>query len=305
MTLNEFIKQIFENPSPHDLSVEEKAIWIYQNHFCRRVSNDEMSSPRRRGSPDVHEIPAFAGMTKGTDQEDFFDMISKKSQTLTTWIDIDASKKENDEITTTFQGLNIKARRGEWRTQNKKIQLRFPHFILGDDSWFRCYFHDGFGKNKKATARLYLNIVPEAVPYLSEECRKLLKPISENMMSIKAATNLRYYQLRRDPCVIYFQKRKEPYIPFVLRPLIQKIQKLKSLRDENMPLTCHLAPGVSYAEEPRENGMSFGMHRCRIIAQALQEQSRMTNLQDWICAIDDEWRRHGLMPDTPWRSSKS
>lgn len=68
------------------------------------------------------------------------------------------------------------------------------------------------------------------------------------------------------------------------------------------PALClPVAPGIAVSEDPR-NGMSFGAHRCRLIARALtQKPTRRDRLQ----AIAEAFVDHGIDPAAPHRSARS
>jgi hypothetical protein len=69
------------------------------------------------------------------------------------------------------------------------------------------------------------------------------------------------------------------------------------LRPVAPPLCLPLAPGVGVAEYP-ENGMTFGEHRCHLVALALRHPS---SAGDPLRAIAAVFRAHGIDPATPYR----
>ncbi|MGH8963606.1 MAG: T3SS effector HopA1 family protein, partial [Jatrophihabitantaceae bacterium] len=71
------------------------------------------------------------------------------------------------------------------------------------------------------------------------------------------------------------------------------------LEDTRPPLSLPLAPGVGLAADP-DNGMTFGEHRCHLIALALAPQhAREAPFE----AIAEAFRTHGVDPAEPYRSS--
>jgi hypothetical protein len=67
------------------------------------------------------------------------------------------------------------------------------------------------------------------------------------------------------------------------------------LRPESPPLCLPVAPGVAVAQYP-DNGMTFGEHRCHLLALALR--GRRPSLAE----IADVFAAHGVDPSTPYRN---
>jgi hypothetical protein len=70
------------------------------------------------------------------------------------------------------------------------------------------------------------------------------------------------------------------------------------LRDADVPLCLPLAPGAALGRAPG-NGMSFGEHRCHLVALALRTA---TARRDPLAAVADVFRTHGVDPAHPYRS---
>jgi hypothetical protein len=68
-----------------------------------------------------------------------------------------------------------------------------------------------------------------------------------------------------------------------------------ALRPDTPPLCLPLAPGASIAEQP-SNGMTFGEHRCHLVALALGDLSRK---QEPLRAIAGAFSSHGVDPARP------
>jgi hypothetical protein len=74
------------------------------------------------------------------------------------------------------------------------------------------------------------------------------------------------------------------------------------LRPDTPPLCLPVAPGIAVAEYP-DNGMTFGEHRCNLVALALgalHPARQGSELQ----AIADVFRAHGVDPSAPHRSAR-
>lgn len=70
------------------------------------------------------------------------------------------------------------------------------------------------------------------------------------------------------------------------------------LRPDSPPLCLPVAPGIALAQYP-DNGMSFGEHRCHLLALALAVASGGATALD---AIAEVFAAHGVDPSAPYRS---
>jgi hypothetical protein len=65
------------------------------------------------------------------------------------------------------------------------------------------------------------------------------------------------------------------------------------------PLTCRLAAGVAWADDPGD-GSSFGEHRCRLLAQAACETpASLSSASRWRSAAARAFQREGLDLERP------
>ena len=72
-----------------------------------------------------------------------------------------------------------------------------------------------------------------------------------------------------------------------------------ALRTDTSPLCLPLAPGAALAEQPG-NGMTFGEHRCHLVALALAGLvPRTSERQDSLAAIANVFSAHGVDPTRP------
>jgi hypothetical protein len=67
------------------------------------------------------------------------------------------------------------------------------------------------------------------------------------------------------------------------------------LRTDTPPLCLPVARGVAVAQYP-DNGMTFGEHRCHLLALALRRPGRS------LGEIADVFAAHGVDPSRPYRS---
>jgi hypothetical protein len=71
------------------------------------------------------------------------------------------------------------------------------------------------------------------------------------------------------------------------------------LRADSPPLCLPVAPGVAVAQYP-DNGMTFGEHRCHLVAMALRSAGDGAALS----TIADVFSAHGVDPATPYRMAR-
>jgi hypothetical protein len=109
---------------------------------------------------------------------------------------------------------------------------------------------------------------------------------------------------RADATVLYVTRG---FIPIVAR-IIQLLPAAASagLRPRVPLFTWRLRPGVGVAEEPH-NGESFGMHRCRLVAEGIVDawKRRERTLEDRLRAVAQRFHRHGLLLDRPYLNAGS
>ncbi len=118
--------------------------------------------------------------------------------------------------------------------------------------------------------RIYWNIQPKGAALLIEQITKLLNdyriPFNFKCLNHPDLFN------RSDSAVLYFDKTDLSIINSILPIIIQAVQPY--LKREVPLFTDILHPGVSRAEDPGD-GQSFGMSRCKIIAEALVTLSKL------------------------------
>ena len=168
------------------------------------------------------------------------------------------------------------------------------YFLYGEtlgDLWddhhlLRFYFH--------ATAEG----APPLLEYLTTELDRFQVPFR-----MKALIEPCMY-FRTDAIVLYLARRfQQIAVRIMLRMPVEAAGRLRAAT----PLfTLPVAPGIGLAEEPN-TGESFGMHRCRLTAEALVEawKSGVTSVAGRIAAIETQFRAAGLNLDSPYLSPSS
>ena len=162
-----------------------------------------------------------------------------------------------------------------------------------------CYF--AFGETAAPSDyldifRLYWNIdstgVLDLLPRVSRDLNRFQVPFQ-----LKCPVWPQGYK-RRDAAVLYVKKRFYP----IVRELASAWQKECSGHMRNgVPLfSLALAPGLGLAEDP-ESGESFGMHRCRHLAEVIWN-AHNTGVPESqrLQALKEHFRQHGLDFNRPY-----
>ncbi len=115
---------------------------------------------------------------------------------------------------------------------------------------------------------------------------------------IKVLNNPRLY-VRNDAGVLYIAKRELPRASHLLEQVYQDVGR--ELHPGTPALTKRLAPGLALAEDP-QNGESFGLHRCRLLAEALVDAAEhgVTGPSDRLDWVEREFQRSGLDLSRPY-----
>lgn len=99
---------------------------------------------------------------------------------------------------------------------------------------------------------------------------------------------------RRDSAVLYVHKRFHAIVRALIESWLQECAP--HLRDDVPLFTLPVAKGVGLAEDPG-TGESFGMNRCRHVAEAIwNAYSNGTPRQEYLRELQQHFRKHGLDP---------
>jgi hypothetical protein len=154
--------------------------------------------------------------------------------------------------------------------------------------------------------RIYFNLTTEGAVLLMQYATQTLNQ-SLIPFSFKVLYNPLDYQ-RPDAGVLYFSRENYP----TMRSMLQSIDTTtRSHLRSSVPLfTKPLAPGIGLAEEPEHKSSgeeSFGMHRCRAIAQGLLAAHRQaeTSPQQRLQSILQRFSELGIDPRYPYLNSGS
>jgi len=107
---------------------------------------------------------------------------------------------------------------------------------------------------------------------------------------------------RVDTLVLYVARVHRPGLLALLGPHLPVLQA--GLRPLHPPLSCPLAPGLAWADSPG-NGLSFGQHRCLVLARGLRQAWPMADLPPPTPAralpcLRASLLQAGIDTDAPW-----
>ena len=168
------------------------------------------------------------------------------------------------------------------------------HDVVGRDGWWRTW-NDSWvpTRSRVGATRVLFSPIPttdglaDFVGTLTTRLRAERAP-----WLLACATDVR--RLRRmSSAVLYLPDGTVP------SGLIDAVEPL--LLPDTPPLCLQLGPGVALAEYP-SNGMSFGEHRCHLVARALRTSAAR---RDPLRAIASTFSANGLDPTAPYLSSRA
>jgi hypothetical protein len=146
--------------------------------------------------------------------------------------------------------------------------------------------------------RFYWNVTPEGAPVLTNRLTTALNrfgvPFRFKTLSNRAA------YIRSDSSVLYVSRR---YFRIAAELVMERVQPaLRGVSGNETPLfSKHLAPGLGLAEDPR-SGESFGMSRCRLLAEALWHAGArgVTKPEERLRFVAEYFTKHGCDLKQPY-----
>ena len=100
---------------------------------------------------------------------------------------------------------------------------------------------------------------------------------------------------RLDPAVLFINRRYFRIAADLIAPIREELAE--HLRPDTPLFTKRLAPGLGFAEDPGDGG-SFGMHRCRLLAEAIWREPS-------IDGIVKAFESNGISIDRPYLNTGS
>lgn len=179
-----------------------------------------------------------------------------------------------------------------WRPRESATLQPGFYFVFGEA---------GFEEDA-ALLRVYWNVTPAGAPALTRVVAGTLN---------RWGVPFRYKCLgrrslypRTDAAVLYVARRAWPLV----RELVAEAHaSVAGELGADVPLFSRpLARGMGLAEDPG-NGESFGVHRCRLLAQGLWDAWRAgrRGTRERLQAVRESFERGGVTLDEPWRAAAS
>ena len=143
--------------------------------------------------------------------------------------------------------------------------------------------------------RLYFNCAATTAPGLLGALTQALNRF-QTPFQMKAPSDAALYG-RTDALVLYVAPR---YLPIVLR-IVDGLRGGFALNLDAPLFAKPIWPGIAGAADPGK-GESFGMHRCRLVSEAVVQAWRagVHDPSEWLEAVDGRFVAAGLDPARPW-----
>jgi hypothetical protein len=161
--------------------------------------------------------------------------------------------------------------------------------VLRAGGWWRTWGEHWTPGARRGAARLLLTPRADALGEFVATVTGWLLP-SQTPWSLACATDPR--RIARSGCAVL----DLPGVEAAPAGLLSDLEPL--LRPVTPPLALPIAPGVGAVEYP-DNGMTFGEHRCHLVALGLRHGRRPT---DPLTAIASVFTAYGIDPATPHRN---
>ena len=194
---------------------------------------------------------------------------------------------------------------GTYPISGTPIRIFFPREHPGLDGGFYFSFGESPAQpfSVKSVFRVYWNISAATSPLLLHNLTKMLNRF-EVPFRFKCLNNPHLYAARIDNAILYVNRR---FHRIALEIMYDLYNQFKDGVLPHTPLFSKaLAPGLGLAEDP-QNGESFGMSRCRIVAEGLWEafQKKHDSLEAKKHLIKERFIHYGLSLDAPYLNPKS
>ncbi|SOD02361.1 hypothetical protein SAMN05216486_10327 [bacterium JGI 053] len=166
--------------------------------------------------------------------------------------------------------------------------------------WFA--FGSAGGSEELPLVRIYWNFAADAAPSV---VAALLGPLDRYGLPYRfKCLSSRALYPRTDCAVLYVARR---HWSLAAELALAARERVAGGMGDDTPLFARaLAPGLAFAEDPG-SGESFGMHRCRLLAEGIWSAWRAGTKApaERLGAVAEAFRRGGVDPDRPWLSAGS
>jgi hypothetical protein len=211
---------------------------------------------------------------------------------------------EPDGIHVARNGLHVRARAADCRSANRRctrgtlVSLRRPKELAASSPGYYTALGDAdltLGRDD-TEVRVYFHVTAAGAAQLVAICTRLLND-ARLPFSLKVLDHPTGY-IRCDPAVLYLEDRGFDQARGALSAIASACAP--HLRDVPPAFTRPLAHGLSVGEHCPRLGASFGMSRCRLVAEGIVGQSAGSCLSDRLDAVARRFANCGLDIDSPY-----
>lgn len=185
------------------------------------------------------------------------------------------------------------------------VRLYFPR----ESTTFQPGFYFVFGErpdqrfHPQSVARYYFNLMPDgAAPFIkiaTEQLNRFQIPFR-----LKCLNHPEVFAARLDSVVVFVNRRFHRIVSEIMLDVYRAVDKY--IQPETPLCTYEIAPGLAFAEDPA-NGESFGISRCRIIAEGLWQaytEGKHTS-EARALAMKEQFTAYQLSFDKPYLNPQS
>jgi hypothetical protein len=265
---------------------------LYGNFYCKgsATPGDQQGNILRR-TPTTPFIEALSEANTGTGAREpgwrvtnvAGDVITVARDGLHVWVRREDTYEEED------IPLSGQLRSVRFPKELRKLSPGF-YLALGNEG---LAFEQG-----RVLVRFYWNLRATDAPRLIRGVTQLLND-DQIPFRLKVVNDPTHYD-RCDAGVLYVQRTDyEQVRPHVCRLLVELGANLKNATPV---FTKPLAPGLGLAEEPAVSRDSFGMDRCRLLAEAIVRihEREVAGTTDRLAVIEEVFAEDGINTATPY-----
>lgn len=276
--------------------------WLYQNCYCNRLAADILPSPSPNATPTKNLVAELSQANSGLDAWDSGWEISEllpNGQVRARKREVDRDFWPGEFITT--EGPGLAPRTG----------MHLKAFFPKESAHMQPGFYFAFGNSAEeefeelSIVRFYWAIESSGAAALLQEITGRLSRF-QVPFRLKMPVDASFYN-RLDAAVLYVNKRFYQITSVLLARVHQAVSDHLLL---DTPLfTKRLAAGLGLAEDPG-NGESFGMHRCRLLAEAISAayispDQTATPAGNVLDTVVRQLERAGVRADAPYLNAGS
>ena len=210
---------------------------------------------------------------------------------------------ERDGIRLWVRGAQFGTRDGETAERGRKVWVAIPKEFRHLQPGFYAFVSDASGpddSDSTPVARLYWHLTEDGAETFVR-CVSQTLNATETYFRAKVVSQPGAFN-RADAAVIYLERRCVSSAMSALREIYETLAPFT--RPKVPMFTSELAPGLGVADAPL-GGMSFGLMRCRIVADAILRVAALgaTSESEMLGALDCAFVEAGLDPSRPHLSS--